>query len=162
MRNGFVYVEANPSVLATNTNGRKWLQLELTPRPDPTLFEGSGSALFFGLRAAPASEFGGYVMKVSGAARGRSHIRPFVGAPDSHARHYVALQPIARGIVALVEGNPVDGAVGVAFRVHVAQLGPDHTRIEQTALNVPRAAGAACAARVFRVAWPMIRMPAIA
>ena len=159
-RNGFVYVDADIPVLATKSNGKKWLPLALSSRPDSTLFEGSGSDLFFGLPAAMGIEFGGYVMKVSRAADGATRARPFLGRPDSHGRHYVALQPVPRGIVALVEGQPVDGGPGVAFRIDVAQLSIDHARVDHIVRNVPRAAGAACSARLFRVRWPAIRIVA--
>ena len=159
-RAGFVLVDADPAVLATATNGRTWSPLALSPRPDPALFEGSGPDLFVGLRKLPGVEFGGYVMKVSDAAYGRARARPFLNDPDSYGRHYVALQPVARGIVALVEGKPVDGAPGIAFRIDVARLSLDHKRVDQRVLNVPRAAGAACSARIFRVRWPAIRIVA--
>jgi len=159
-RNGFVYVDADPAVLATSTNGSKWLPLALAMHPDSTLFEGNGSDLFFGVRPAAGTEFGGYVMKVSRAAQGATHIRPFLSPPDSHGRHHVALQPVPRGVAALVEGRPVDGAPGVAFRLDFARLSADRTRVERTVTNVPRAAGAACSARLFRVDWPAIRIVA--
>jgi len=159
-RDGFVLVDADPAVLATATDGRRWSPVALTPHPDPTLFEGSGADLFVGLRPGPGVEFGGYVLKVSDAAHGRAHARPFLSAPDSLGRHYVALQPIARGVVALVEGKPVDGAPGVTFRLVVARLSDDRKHIDRRVLNVPRAAGAACSARIFRVQWPAIRIAA--
>lgn len=59
-----------------------------------------------------------------------------------------------------MEGTTVDGAPGVAFRIHIARLSSDRTRIERTVLNVPRAAGAACPAKLFRVRWPSIRIVA--
>jgi hypothetical protein len=160
VRNGFVLVDGDPAVLATASNGRSWRPLALSPRPVPTVFEGNGSDLFFGLAVAPGVEFGGYVMKVSDAAHGRARIRPFLTRPDSHARRYVALQAVPRGIAALVEGTAVDGAPGVAFRIHFGRLSPDRKRVELIVLNVPRAAGAACSARLFRVRWPSIRIVA--
>ena len=160
VRNGFVLVDGDPAVLATASNGRTWVSLALSPRPVPTVFEGNGSDLFFGLAVAPGVEFGGYVMKASDPAHGRAHVRPFLTRPDSHARRYVALQAVPRGIAALVEGTPVDGAPGVAFRIHLGRLSLDHKRVEHLLLNVPRAAGAACSARLFRVRWPAIRIVA--
>lgn len=81
-RNGFVYVDADPPVLATSTNGRE----------------------------------------VAAA-----------GARD---------------------------ASGLDARVDIARLSANHSRVEHAVTNVPRAAGASCPARVFRVDWPMIRIVA--
>ena len=159
-RDGFVYVDAEVPVLATADDGRTWRRLAIAPRPDATLFEGSGADLFYGVRTAAGVEFGGYVMKVSHAAQGHTLARPFVGPPDSYGRHYVALQPIRWGIASLVEGRPVDGSPGVAFRIDVARLSIEHTRIDHTVINVSRAPGASCSARLFRVEWPAIRIVA--
>ncbi|MFY9578642.1 MAG: hypothetical protein WAQ33_04905 [Gaiellaceae bacterium] len=148
------------SVLATADNGRMWRRLAIAPRPDATLFDGSGAVLFYGVRPAAGVEFGGYVMKVSRAAQGHTRARPFIGAPSDYGRHYVALQPVRRGIASLVEGKPVDGSPGVAFRIDVARLSVDHARIDHTVINVPRAPGASCSARPFRVEWPAIRIVA--
>jgi hypothetical protein len=159
-RSGFVLVAGDPAVLATDTNGTTWLPIGLTPRPVPTLFEGSGDDLFVGVPRATSNEFGGFILKVSHAAQGRADARPFINAPESYARHFVALQPLPRGIVALVEGASVDGAPGVAFRIDVARLSADRSRVRHTVLNVPRAAGTACSATLFRVRWPSIRIVA--